>query len=100
MNRTLDQATFRVGRWIAGGIFALLALALFSTLGIGASPSSAAPGPPPAVPQATPGQDFQDVVPSNAFYPYLYNLYQAGVVSGYACQPGGPNDPCVPPDNL
>ena len=53
-----------------------------------------------SAPQATPGQDFQDVVPSNTFYSYLHNLFLAGVVGGYDCVPGGPTDPCVPPDNL
>src|SRR5690242_1731645 len=52
------------------------------------------------VPVATPGQDFQDVFPSDAFYTYLHNLYTSGVVGGYHCVPGGSTDPCVPPDNL
>src|SRR5439155_21783194 len=62
--------------------------------------ASPAAGPPAAAPQITPGQDFEDVYPSSPFYTYLHNLYQAGVVSGYTCQPGGPTDPCVPPANL
>jgi hypothetical protein len=52
------------------------------------------------IPQATPGQDFEDVVPSSGFYSYIHNIYLAGVASGYACVPGGSTDPCVPPSNL
>src|SRR5690348_14492091 len=102
MNRMFEQITAHAGRWIAAGIVALLALAIFSSGVWGAGPSTVAPaaGPPQAVPQATPGQDFQDVVPSNGFYSYLHNLYQAGVVGGYGCGSTNPPEPCVPPDNL
>jgi hypothetical protein len=70
---------------------------------VSASPAATRPQahtPPQAVPQATPGQDFQDVFPSNTFYTYLHNLHLDGIVGGYTCTPGGPTNPCVPPDNL
>ncbi|HMA36287.1 MAG TPA: hypothetical protein VKY74_17655, partial [Chloroflexia bacterium] len=86
----------------AGGI-ALLVLAIGSRGVDGAAARSTAAARLPAAGQAmpaTPGQDFQDVATSDPFYTYLHNLKAANIVSGYACQPGGPNDPCVPPDNL
>jgi hypothetical protein len=43
-------------------------------------------------------QDFADVPLSNPFYIYIARLYSRSVVNGYPC--GGPNEPCVPPDNL
>jgi hypothetical protein len=44
------------------------------------------------------GQQFEDVAPTNAFYPYIYRLQSRHIVGGYAC--GGPHEPCVPPANL
>src|SRR5438477_6567295 len=97
----------RTLRWAVGMVAALVTLALLGTTVFGASPavttastSSSAATYMQAAPVATPGQDFEDVFPSNAFYGYLHNLYLAGVVGGYTCVPGGPNDPCVPPANL
>src|SRR5437763_1138048 len=96
-----NQSNIRALRWAGGLLAALFALALFSNAVWGAPAGSRpAAGSPSAAPQITPGQDFEDVFPSNAFYSYLHNLYLAGIVSGYTCIPGGPNDPCVPPTNL
>ena len=43
-------------------------------------------------------QDFQDVPASDPFYNFLHGIYTAGIVGGYPC--GGPNEPCVGPENL
>jgi hypothetical protein len=37
------------------------------------------------------------VAVNSTFYPYITCLTVQGVVGGYPC--GGPNEPCVPPDN-
>ncbi|HMA38223.1 MAG TPA: S-layer homology domain-containing protein [Chloroflexia bacterium] len=96
----IDRANLHVLRGAAAGLTALLTLALLSTGARGAGPGSASRGasgsPPHAAPQTTP--DFQDVDTINPFYPYLHNLYGAGVVGGYGC--GGAGEPCVPPANL
>jgi hypothetical protein len=68
--------------------------------GVGAAPGAGSSQnlsrPQPADPVIH--QDFQDVPQSNPFFNNLRNLYRAGIVSGYNC--GGPNEPCVPPENL
>jgi hypothetical protein len=55
----------------------------------------------PFAPQVTcpGGQCFEDVPPTNTFFTFINNLYLDGIIGGYACVPGGPADPCVPPDN-
>jgi hypothetical protein len=40
---------------------------------------------------------FQDVPTTNTFYSYVEQAFSHGVISGYPC--GGPNEPCVAPDN-
>jgi hypothetical protein len=79
---------------------ALVALVLWSVSAAAAGAASRPAAPPAAVPVATPGQDFQDVEPSNPFYSYLHNLAGAGVVGGYGCGGTTPPEPCVPPSNL
>src|SRR6478672_3869230 len=97
----IARIPLRVFHWLPAGGVALLLLAFWSGGVWGAAGDQAARPPAgQAGPAATPGQDFQDVVPSDPFYPFLHNLKAANIVSGYTCQPGGPNDPCVPPDNL
>ena len=103
MKGSLAQVGFRAGIWGGGAIVVLLACTLFSAVLAGAGPAHATAAnaaAQQAVPVATPGQDFQDVVPSNGFYSYLHNLFLAGVVGGYTCQSSGTTDPCVPPGNL
>jgi hypothetical protein len=43
------------------------------------------------------GQTFEDVPPSNSFYPFVERLASRGYINGYPC--GGPDEPCVPPTN-
>ncbi|HMA34575.1 MAG TPA: S-layer homology domain-containing protein [Chloroflexia bacterium] len=43
------------------------------------------------------GQTFEDVPPSNGFYPFIERMASRGLISGYTC--GGPSEPCVPPGN-
>jgi hypothetical protein len=40
------------------------------------------------------GQQFEDVAPNSAFYPYIYRLSTRNIVQGYTC--GGPGEPCGP----
>ncbi len=40
---------------------------------------------------------FQDVDSNNTFYGYIERLAASGIISGYPC--GGPNEPCMPPQN-
>src|SRR5438105_2615779 len=105
------RPSWRAVRWAAGILASLATLVVLSNgvFGAGAARATGSSAAQPAAqavsqervaPIATPGQDFQDVFPSNAFYSYLHNLKGANVVGGYSCVPGGPNDPCVPPDNL
>ena len=42
-------------------------------------------------------QTFEDVPPGSTFYPYVETLAFREIMSGYPC--GGPNEPCVPPDD-
>jgi hypothetical protein len=42
-------------------------------------------------------QTFEDVGPSNPFYPFIERMASRGLISGYTC--GGPNEPCVAPGN-
>src|SRR5690242_10888979 len=100
MKRLSGQSKPGALGWVGVGIAALCVLALFSNGGAAAGRRLEGVSGPPAAPQATPGQDFQDVVPADPFYPYLHNLAGAGVVGGYGCTPGGASDPCVPPANL
>jgi len=44
------------------------------------------------------GQLFDDIRPGSTFYEYVYRLATRNIISGYAC--GGPNEPCIPPDDL
>jgi hypothetical protein len=44
------------------------------------------------------GQQFQDVPPSDTFYPWVYRIAAHGILGGYVC--GGPDEPCVAPLNL
>jgi hypothetical protein len=44
------------------------------------------------------GQLFEDIRPGSTFYQYVYRLATRNIISGYAC--GGPNEPCIPPDDL
>src|SRR5438552_13447826 len=106
MKGKITRAPIRLGIFLTLPLGVFIAWALFGG-GAGRAEVSASPvsqpganRPPQAVPQATPGQDFQDVLPSNTFYSYLHRLYLDGIVGGYVCSPGGPSDPCVPPDNL
>ena len=79
----------------------MLAWALFgSAAGNSQAQVASVASAPPLAPQATPGQDFQDVIPVRPSTLTCTTFTRAGMVSGYTCQPGGPNDPCVPPDNL
>src|SRR4051794_9830386 len=71
MTRFLESARAWALRWAAAMVVALLALAIWSNAAWGAAPSRPASGPAGAAPAATPGQDFQDVFPSDPFYPYL-----------------------------
>src|SRR5438309_1945788 len=105
MNGMTNQPNRQALRWGAVLIILVAGVLLISKVAWGAGGPAAPAGghqtqPRQAAPVATPGQDFEDVFPSNAFYSYLHNLYLAGIVSGYTCIPSGPNDPCVPPDNL
>jgi hypothetical protein len=43
------------------------------------------------------GQTFEDVPPSNSFYPFVERLASRGYINGYPC--GRPDEPCVPPTN-
>jgi hypothetical protein len=43
------------------------------------------------------GQTFEDVPPGGTFYLYVERVASRSIVGGYAC--GGPNEPCVAPDN-
>jgi hypothetical protein len=47
----------------------------------------------PLVATAPPGT-FEDVAPSNVFYPYVETAFCHGVISGYEC--GGVGEPCDP----
>jgi hypothetical protein len=107
MKRTTEESRFPVSRWtvLVVAVMIIIAWMLFGGAGnssaqVSAHPVTQAAAAPPVAPQATPGQDFEDVFPSNTFYSYLHNLKLADIVSGYACVPGGPTDPCVPPANL
>jgi hypothetical protein len=42
-------------------------------------------------------QTFEDVGPSNPFYPFIERMASRGLISGYTC--GGPNEPCVAQGN-
>ncbi|HET9494117.1 MAG TPA: S-layer homology domain-containing protein [Chloroflexia bacterium] len=42
-------------------------------------------------------QSFEDVPVGSTFHQYIERLASRGHISGYAC--GGPEEPCVPPDN-
>jgi hypothetical protein len=42
-------------------------------------------------------QTFEDVPPGSTFYPWIEQLSNLGVISGYPC--GGAGEPCVPPGN-
>lgn len=42
-------------------------------------------------------QIYEDVAPSNPFYPWVNRLSRRGHMSGYPC--GGPGEPCIPPDD-
>jgi hypothetical protein len=42
-------------------------------------------------------QIFEDVPPTSPFYEWVQQLASRGFMSGYTC--GGPNEPCVLPDN-
>jgi hypothetical protein len=53
-------------------------------------------GTPTPVPTTAP-YTFQDVPTTNTFYSYVEQAFSHGVISGYPC--GGPNEPCVAPDN-
>src|SRR5438132_366833 len=82
---------------------AILSLLLTDLLLLGPWPAASHDSPPstaPALAPLPPVQDFQDVATDSPFWSYVHNLYADGVVSGYTCQPGGPVDPCVPPNNL
>ncbi len=43
------------------------------------------------------GQTFEDVPPTNSFYPFIERLAGRGHINGYPC--GGVGEPCVPPTN-
>ncbi len=43
------------------------------------------------------GQTFEDVPPTNTFYPFVERVVGHSILSGYPC--GGPFEPCVPPQN-
>jgi hypothetical protein len=45
-----------------------------------------------------PNQMFQDVPVGSTFQVFIGRLASRGYISGYPC--GGPDEPCVPPDNL
>src|SRR6476661_5489445 len=107
----MQGKTIRIPARLLGSLVLLLAMVtmwtLFDRSGIApvaanqpSQPAASGVTGPQVVPQATPGQDFEDVYPSNTFYSYLHNLKLAGIVSGYNCVAGGTTDPCVPPDNL
>lgn len=40
---------------------------------------------------------FEDVPPDSIFYLWIENLASRGIMNGYQC--GGPDEPCIPPDN-
>jgi len=42
-------------------------------------------------------QQFEDVPPTDGFFPYVQRLANRGAVGGYPC--GSPGEPCVPPEN-
>src|SRR4051794_15089351 len=75
MASMIGRANVRALRWAVAVIAVLFALALLSNATLGAtlaqraSGLAAHPASPPAAPVATPGQDFQDVFPSDPFYP-------------------------------
>jgi hypothetical protein len=41
------------------------------------------------------GHTFADVPPGSTFYPYIQQVANRGIISGYPC--GGPGEPCLPP---
>ncbi len=43
------------------------------------------------------GQTFEDVPPTNTFYPYVERMASCGIIGGYPC--GSPGEDCIPPDN-
>ena len=49
-------------------------------------------------PEIDPRRDFEDVPLDNPFYPWITSLAFFDYIEGYPC--GGPNEPCVAPDNL
>jgi hypothetical protein len=42
-------------------------------------------------------QTFEDVPPAHPFYAWIQRLASRGIIGGYNC--GGPEEPCMPPDN-
>jgi hypothetical protein len=106
MNRVLDFAHYRLMRWSALAVTALITLAL---IGGGAAAVEAAPlttpggdtPPEPGGEQAGSAaplvQQFEDVPDSNTFAGFINSLYLDTVISGYPC--GGAGEPCVAPGN-
>jgi hypothetical protein len=81
-------------RWGAVGLAVVLALGILGSRG-GATPASAGPVANIAAPAGV--QAFEDVPPSNPFYPYVSSIFADGITTGYPC--GGPFEPCNPPFN-
>jgi hypothetical protein len=108
MKRNRSQSDFAVSRWVILTVAAAVVIVwtLFgsaagnSNAQVSAGPVTQAASAPPVAPQATPGQDFEDVYPTNSFYSFLHNLKLAGIVGGYLCGSTNPPEPCIPPSNL
>ena len=85
-------------RWGVGTLALVLALGILGSRGWAASaPGAAATGQPAMEVAPSGGQAFEDVPPSNTFYPYVGSIFADGITTGYLC--GGPVEPCIPPLN-
>jgi hypothetical protein len=85
-------------RWGVGTLALVLALGILGSLGWAASaPGAAATGQPAMEVAPSGGQAFEDVPPSNTFYPYVGSIFADGITTGYPC--GGLFEPCIPPLN-
>jgi hypothetical protein len=81
-----------------GALALVLALGILGSRGWAASaPGVAATGQPALEVAPSGGQAFEDVPPSNTFYPYVSSIFADGITTGYLC--GGPSEPCIPPFN-
>jgi hypothetical protein len=112
MKEIASSSIFRMPRWGVAVVSAALALVIASSGGWSASAAtpdgrSSGTGSGAVAGQvgqtsgdraqdgtASPdgGQAFADVPPSNTFYAFVQNVYNDGIVSGYAC--GGVGEPC------